>query len=1237
MRARRFLAAGVAAAGMVLAAYSAFAAAVPVRVLDGGRFGRILFDWPTHAGFEAEVSGTELIIQFDTPIETALDPVVAGLSGYLSGARLGADKRSVVFTLKRPMTQTSFRAGNVIAITLAPTDGAAAAGPAPSPQAAAPQAAAPSPPPPAQSAATARPAATAPAARDAAQSPAPAPAAAPRAEAVRVRGGEHSNYSRVVFDWPKRVGYEIERAGDTVTVHFDRPAEANLGRVRPGSLHNLKAVTASAAARGLDVTLSVAANAGVKDFRSGNSVVLDITDPQVGAQQSTPPPQAPAPQPSTQPAAAPASGPSPAAPQRPAGAGPAPAAAASAPAATAPTTTLPVPPPPPAMAPQTLLPPVAAAPATVPAEPMVPPTGVAAAVAPDAGSASPGLEFDAGGPAAAAVFSRGGYLFAVFDRPLPIAAGTMTGRPSPLIGRIEPVPAQDGSAFRVSVSPLLQPAVERRGTVWRISFEPRSHPRPVELSVEAQPDFPIAPRLLVHAQDASTVVQFIDPAIGDPLLVVPLPATPQAVTMPWRYPQLRFVPALQGVAVAVRADGVVAQPVREGVEVRVPGGVLMSPAAETAARPEAVAVAPPRAGTTAPAPAANRRLFDPTTWQHGSLADFTEQRQALQTAVIDAVPTDRSKARLDLARFYFAHGFAPEAHALLEMIGKEENDLQGWPEFRALRGASAVAADHPEDGLKDLSGAGLDTNPEAALWRGLAEAAQRAWPAAAADFKKGESVLAQYPEPLLRRMTLAAAEAYLGTGQPLEAARLIDAWAGPPVAMAPQDGEGGGGHPAAEAHGAAPAAPEAHAAEPHVAAGAHAAGDPHGGEAAAPPGEAAGQAHGDQPAVLFLRGEINHQTGHPEEAIALWQKAFEGKDRYYRARAGLALTNLLLAEGKITPESAVERLSGLRFAWRGDDLELDIIQRDGEVQWLAGQYAAGLTTLREAASYFPEGPRPAAITKKMTDQFAALFKDGARTLPPIKALELYDQFRELTPVGAEGDAIIRQLAERLVEIDLLGRAAELLQHQVEYRLSGADKAEVGTRLASIRLLDDKPELALAALEASNVPGIAGDLADERKLLRVRALAKLKRGDEAMALLANDDSRPANLLRVDIAWRDQKWQTAAAALDRAIGPLPADGKLDAETAQLILNRAVALALAGDGKGLDTVRAEFGAAMARSAVADAFRVVTRPEEAASAMDLRSIKTRVAEVDVFQNFLKNYRSRREAARPTPTPLVN
>ena len=50
---------------------------------------------------------------------------------------------------------------------------------------------------------------------------------------------------------------------------------------------------------------------------------------------------------------------------------------------------------------------------------------------------------------------------------------------------------------------------------------------------------------------------------------------------------------------------------------------------------------------------------------------------------------------------------------------------------------------------------------------------------------------------------------------------------------------------------------------------------------------------------------------------------------------------------------------------------------------------------------------------------------------------MFYEFRELTPIGRRGDEMIRRLADRLVAVDLLDQASELLQYQIDQRLEGA--------------------------------------------------------------------------------------------------------------------------------------------------------------------------------------------------------
>ena len=61
--------------------------------------------------------------------------------------------------------------------------------------------------------------------------------------------------------------------------------------------------------------------------------------------------------------------------------------------------------------------------------------------------------------------------------------------------------------------------------------------------------------------------------------------------------------------------------------------------------------------------------------------------------------------------------------------------------------------------------------------------------------------------------------------------------------------------------------------------------------------------------------------------------------------------------------------------------------------------------------------------------------------------------------------------------------------------------------------------------------------------------------------------------------------------------------------VLSNAAVALALAGDGTGLAQLRKEFGTAMDKGPDADAFRVLTRPEQATGLIDVNTIRSRVA----------------------------
>ena len=124
--------------------------------------------------------------------------------------------------------------------------------------------------------------------------------------------------------------------------------------------------------------------------------------------------------------------------------------------------------------------------------------------------------------------------------------------------------------------------------------------------------------------------------------------------------------------------------------------------------------------------------------------------------------------------------------------------------------------------------------------------------------------------------------------------------------------------------------------------------------------------------------------------------------------------------------------------------------------------------MRSAASYFGTHPDAPKIAEDMSGAFVDLYlKDAADSLSAVQAIALFEEFKELTPAGEQGNVMIQKLADRLAQVDLLDRASKLLTLQVEFRLQGEEKARVGARLATILLLNKKPGLAAEAITNSD--------------------------------------------------------------------------------------------------------------------------------------------------------------------------
>ena len=561
------------------------------------------------------------------------------------------------------------------------------------------------------------------------------------------------------------------------------------------------------------------------------------------------------------------------------------------------------------------------------------------------------------------------------------------------------------------------------------------------------------------------------------------------------------------------------------------------------------------------------RLLDFSAWRGPDHATFLEKRSELEQRVAAAPAQLRTKPRLALARFYFANRYAAEAEGVLEAIRRDDPAALADAPQQLLAGAVAFLDGDPKTAAQLLGAESLAKEPEAQLWRGSLAAEAGDWPTAAQAFTAGASFLPLYPETLRRRFALEAAEALIETGQAAEAQPLLQL--------------------------VQKSAPTIH----------------------------------DEAETAFLDGRRLLALGDQKQAIAAWDKVAAMDDRRAGARAGFAKIMAELQTKDVSRADAIKALDQLRFAWRGDKLEFDLLRRLGELKLADGDPRGAFDTLREAAGDFPDDPQAKDVTKQLSDDVAELFLGhGLEDLPPLKALTLYDEFKDYLPVGERGDAAVRRLVDRLVAVDLLDRAAALLEDQVVHRLAGKEKARVAGQLAVIRLLDNRPADALKALDIDVGKDVPPDMMRQRQQLRARALSELNRSDEALAILASDNSRDADRLRADIFWRTRNWTEAAKVFARLVPP-PGAPTLDRTEAQLVLNWASALTLAGDQLGLSDLRSGYGKAMAATALADAFRVIAEePVAGGSDGDPRALANRVAQVGELQSFMAGLKEKVE-----------
>jgi hypothetical protein len=386
----------------------------------------------------------------------------------------------------------------------------------------------------------------------------------------------------------------------------------------------------------------------------------------------------------------------------------------------------------------------------------------------------------------------------------------------------------------------------------------------------------------------------------------------------------------------------------------------------------------------------------------------------------------------------------------------------------------------------------------------------------------------------------------------------------------------------------------------------------------------------DTLAAELAQARVTATQSRYQEAVDHFTAIEKSGDEKMAAQAIFYRINAALGAGAMTRAQAIDQLERLRFRWRGDGLEMKTLRKLASLYFQDNHWREGLKTLRVATQNFGGDGAARQAQDDMRAAFVNLYlKGGADKMKPVDSLALFYDNLDLTPIGPDGDEMIRRMSDRLVAVDLLGPAANLLAYQVDKRLDGIAKAQVATRLAAVYLMDHKADKAVATIRDSQITGLPDDMLHERLLIEARAFAALKQWDNALDLVAVDTADDTKRLRADIYWESGNWAVAGQKSEEMLESRWSDPAPLSDTDRAsVLRTVVAYSLANDAVSVARVRGHFAAKMKGTPDANLFAVLSADIDE-HGLAFRDAAAKIASVDTLQAFMKDFAKRKTGAK--------
>ena len=784
-------------------------------------------------------------------------------------------------------------------------------------------------------------------------------------------------------------------------------------------------------------------------------------------------------------------------------------------------------------------------------------------------------------PVAAAIFTRAGYLWAVFDEP---DSDLLTAPPAPssFLGPALVVAVNGGTAFRFPLREPVDFTVSKLTEGHWLITPTTSSTAPGSTTATIQ-RLTKSGKVQVHPVSGRRIISVIDPDVGDRIEILPVDEPNFGQPAKRRFVDFEFLPARQGLVWRPLSDDLVTAINKDRLEFNSPQRDIPSRATadtEPSTDPTIIkAHAEKRRSGSDPSTATVERTDfapDPSDVTPDpekvaprtrfKLADsgierplVNEYRRIYRQAIRRAKPEKRDQARINLARLLLSERLVSEARTVLETI-EDSADDEIILERQALNGVMEFLNGSIDDASALLLDEKLSNDSEIDVWRAALTSARDEWPSAAETWRKAGDVLDNYPPRLKLDLGLMMLEAAIETDDdPMirESIRRLDS-----LPLNPYD-----------------------------------------------------EARVD--AMKALKAE---RQGDFDQARALLADLTESPNSVIRTFANFKLVALSIEKDGSNP-TALAALDRSMPQWRGHPREQAMLDELARRFRNINDVRKALNTWRRLIRLHPEAAKDETLTRTRQNSYAqALANATDPTLAPLDVYSIYLDFIELLPTGEEAEELMHHLARHLVDLDLLDEAINVLQPLIQSVADEQERADLAADTATLMLQRNRAAQALSILDEANGAGNALPPAlDERlRLLRAQSLARLGRTELAIRELRDLQSQAARRLQAVIHWDERNWPRLAAVADSYFAATDPMLPMTKDDQELVLWLSLARRETGSIDQLSDLRKRFSVAMQDSPYAEAFNIATQ-----TAIETNDIKSLLAATEIQLVELQRFRS--------------